>query len=122
LSNISAIAVFLLGAWPRTSLRDPWVFGFVRGAVTVYTTITFVVSELLLRGLEGGGPQWILDIEHRVMPAAVLLDWLLIPPARRIGLRRAMAWLIIPVVYLVYSANRPGRACAAGRPGRRAER
>jgi hypothetical protein len=106
LSNISAIAVFLLGAWPRTSVRDPWLFGFVRGAVTVYMTITFVVSEVLLRGVEGGGPQWILDIEHRVMPAAVLLDWLLMPPARRIGVRRAMAWLIIPVVYLVYSEVR----------------
>jgi hypothetical protein len=106
LSNISAIVVFLLGAWPRTSVRDPWLFGFVRGAVTVYMTITFVVSEVLLRGVEGGGPQWILDIEHRVMPAAVLLDWLLMPPARRIGVRRAMAWLIIPVVYLVYSEVR----------------
>ena len=106
LSNISAIAVFAAGAWPRTRVRDPWPFGYVRGAVTVYMTITFVVSEVLLRGVEGGGPAWILDIEHRVMPAVVLADWLLMPPARRIGVRRAMAWLIIPVVYLTYSEVR----------------
>jgi hypothetical protein len=105
LSNISAIAVFLLGAWPWTSARE---IGFIRGAVTVYMIITGAVYALLLSGLPdaSGAPPWINHVEHQVLPAVVLLDWLLVPPARRIGLRRAMAWLIIPVVYLVYSEIR----------------
>jgi hypothetical protein len=115
LSNIAAIAVFLAGAWPwlgspRAWAARPWAvrpwFGFVRGAVTVYMTITGIVYALLLSGLPFSGPAWINDVEHRVMPAVVVLDWLLMPPSRRIGLRRAMAWLVIPVIYLTYSEVR----------------
>jgi len=109
LSNISAVAVFLAGAWPWTSTRDTWVSGFVRGAVTVYMVITGAVYALLLSGLPSLGnppPAWINHVEHQVMPAVVLIDWFLMPPARRIGVRRAMSWLIIPVVYLVYSEVR----------------
>lgn len=106
LSNVCAVVVLLAGAWPRTSVRDSWAFGFLRGAVTLYMVITGIVAELLLRGLEGGGPAWINEVVHRVMPVVVLLDWLLMPPARRIGVRRAMVWLIIPVVYLTYSEVR----------------
>jgi hypothetical protein len=110
LSNITAIAGFLAGAWPWLGSPRAWAsrawFDFARGAVTVYMTITGIVYALLLSGLPASGPAWINDVEHRVMPAVVLLDWLLVPPSRRIGVRRAMAWLLIPVMYLTYSEVR----------------
>jgi hypothetical protein len=61
LSNVCAVVVLLAGAWPRTSVRDSWAFGFLRGAVTLYMVITGIVAELLLRRRPGGsacGEQW----------------------------------------------------------------
>jgi hypothetical protein len=105
LSNLSAVAVFTAGAWPWTGKAGP-AFDFTRGAVVVYMTITGLVTAVLLRHIEVTGPLWVDTVVHKVMPAAVFADWLLMPPARRIGLKRAMAWLVIPVIYLAYTEIR----------------
>jgi hypothetical protein len=105
LSNLSAIAVFVTGAWPWTGKASP-DFDFVRGAVVVYMAITGLVVQVLLRHLEVTGPLWVDDVVHKIMPIVVFVDWLLMPPARRIGLKNAMAWLIIPVVYVTYTEIR----------------
>ena len=105
LSNVSATLLLLAGAWPWTARRSA-VFDYARGAATVYMVITGIVYALLLSQYEVDGPLWINDVLHRVLPVAVAVDWLLMPPARRIGLGRAMWWLLIPVVYLAYSEIR----------------
>jgi hypothetical protein len=101
LSNIGAFVLLLGGAWPW--LRRP---DFLRGAFTVYMAITGLVYALLLAKYEVQGPEWINTTEHRIMPIVVVLDWLLMPPAVRIGAKRAMLWLIFPVVYVAYTEIR----------------
>jgi hypothetical protein len=99
LSNVSAIVLLLAGAFRR-------IPDFLRGAVTVYMVITGVVYQLLLSGYPVNGPAWVNDVEHGLMPVVILLDWLVVPPLARIGIRRAMWWLVIPVVYVTYSEIR----------------
>jgi hypothetical protein len=45
-------------------------------------------------------------IVHYVMPVAVVADWLVDPPRRRLGLRDAALWLIVPLAYVVYTLIR----------------
>jgi hypothetical protein len=106
LSNILALSLMLGGAWPVTpGPAWPW-FDFLRGAATVYMVITGVVYALLLSQYPVNGPAWVNHVEHQVMPIVVMLDWLIMPPAARIGLRRAMGWLVIPIVYVAYTEIR----------------
>ena len=101
LSNIGASVLLLCGGWPWSRRPD-----FLRGAFTVYMVITGLVSALLLVNTEVHGPAWINDVVHVVMPVVIVLDWLLMPPATRIGVNRAMLWLIFPLAYVTYSEVR----------------
>lgn len=109
LSNIGAFIVLLSGAWPSALTRHP-AWEYVRGAVTVYMVITGIVYNLLLAQYEVDVPAWVNDLEHRILPIAMMMDWLLIPPrAGLIKKAKAMWWLVFPVIYLVYSEVRGAR-------------
>ena len=96
LSNLFAAGVFLEGGRRQltgaTPLPDLW-----RGAAVVYMTITFVVFAVLLRGLQEElqtNIVWVDSVLHRVMPVAVMADWLIEPPHGPLTFRRALIpWL-----------------------------
>ena len=107
-SNVLAASLFLLGAtvWRRRSRPtiDSW-----RGAAVVYMVVTGLVYAVLLSGLEAQLQTplpWVNTVLHRVMPIAVALDWLIVPPGARLGFRRAARWLIFPTAWLVYTLVR----------------
>jgi hypothetical protein len=103
-SNVLAVVMLLVGG-----LRDPrsdrWAY--VRGAVTLYTTITGIVYAALLADDEVGliSP-WVNDVLHQVMPLLVLADWVFRPPWPRVSYRAALAWLAFPLAYVAYSLIR----------------
>jgi hypothetical protein len=69
--------------------------------------VTGLVYGLLLRGEELGALRdWVNTVVHVVFPIVVVLDWLLVPPVRRLALRRTLWWLAFPLVYLAYSLIR----------------
>ena len=49
---------------------------------------------------------WVNIALHYVMPAAVLIDWFMDLPNRRMQFKRALVWLVFPALYLVYSLVR----------------
>ncbi|MBL1078966.1 Pr6Pr family membrane protein [Nocardia sp. 2] len=103
-SNIVIIAVLLIIA-----ARDPqgrrWQI--VRGAATLYITITGIVYALLLQNVDVDIEYpWTNDVLHRVTPLVALADWLLVPAALGVTARLAGAWLIYPIVYGVYTLIR----------------
>lgn len=49
---------------------------------------------------------WVDGVLHLVAPVAVLLDWLVDPPGRRLTVGEAATWLAFPSAYLVYSLVR----------------
>ena len=102
LSNLFATAVFLEGGRRQLvgtrPLPDLW-----RGAAVVYMTVTFIVFAVLLRGLQEElqtNIVWVDTVLHRVMPVAIMADWLIEPPHRALPFRRAVVpWLVPPVLW-----------------------
>lgn len=106
-SNLIGVAVFVFGA-TRRAYRSPRL-DQARGAATTYLTITFVVFSLLLAGTDvDTAIPWVNTVLHEIFPVAVMVDWLLDPPARRITAQQAVTWLIYPIAWTGYSLIRGG--------------
>jgi hypothetical protein len=107
-SNIGAVFVLLaLEFATGSALRR--LATIVRPAVTLYMTMTGVIYAVLLAPASadvGLTAQWVDVIVHEIGPLVVFVDWILAPPERRPVMRDIGAWLIFPVVYLVYSLIR----------------
>jgi hypothetical protein len=82
---------------------------YIRGALTLFMTMTGIIYILLLSGNEVSLQTTIPAVNiilHYVMPIAVLLDWLVFPPQKRLTFKTALLWLAYPLFYLVYSLIR----------------
>lgn len=106
LSNTMA-ALLLFGQ----AARPGWMGtnGVLRGAVTLYMTITGLVYAVLLAPLDidvGNYAPWANFVHHSLAPAALLIDWLLFPPARKLPRAAPWWWLTFPAVYFVFSLIR----------------
>jgi hypothetical protein len=102
-SNLLAVIVFVVGALGRR------VSDGVRGATVTYMSITGVVYATLLSDQPAGADstiRWVNLVVHTIMPIVVFLDWLLVPPARRMRFGRALVWLLYPIAYGTYSLIR----------------
>lgn len=109
LSNLVATGVFLEGARRQLTGRPP-VPDLWRGAAVVFMTVTFIVFAVLLRDLQEQlqtNVAWVDTVLHRIMPVAVMADWLIEPPHGPIGFRRALwPWLIPPLVWTAFTLVR----------------
>lgn len=108
-SNILAATLFLLiGLAGLVKLKDKNI-SFLRGAITLYMTMTGIIYIVLLSGneiaLQTTIP-WVNMVLHYIMPVAVLVDWLLFPPRTRIPYKKALMWLSFPLLYVLYSLVR----------------
>ena len=85
----------------------------LRGAMVTYTAMTFIVYQFLVEGTSNTPSDghhyyasWASDTLHKVIPIVILVDWLVLPPVRRIGYRWAFAWALYPLAYCGYSLIR----------------
>jgi hypothetical protein len=86
--------------------RPRWV-DWLRGAATVYLTITFVVVIALLQGIDVGLQlAWVDFALHKLSPVIILLDFVLDPPRTRLSMRDALLWLAYPLIWLAYTLVR----------------
>ncbi len=106
LSNtMAALLLFGQAVNPRWMSSN----GSVRGSVTLYMVITGVVYALLLAPLDvdvGNYAPWANFVHHSLAPAALLIDWLLFPPSRRLPSSAVWWWLAFPAAYLGFSLIR----------------
>lgn len=106
-SNIIAVVSLLISAtyaWRGTVPR--WVH-YVRGAATIYMTVTGVTYSLLLRNVQvDTAVPWVNLVLHYIIPIVMIVDWLIDLPPFRIRVGSAMVWLIYPILYLAYSLIR----------------
>ncbi|MBT1621870.1 Pr6Pr family membrane protein [Curtobacterium flaccumfaciens pv. oortii] len=105
LGNLFASTVFVVGA-VRTARGRPssprWEA--VRGASVVYMAFVGIVFNTLLRDADLGDlTPWVNVVHHMLMPLAVVLDWVFVPPRWSITRRVAAWWVAVPVVYTAYS-------------------
>ena len=99
LSNLLGGTVLIASAVPR--LRGRRWLESLRGAAALYLVITGLVYALVLGG---EATHWTGWVQHRIMPVAAPLDWLLFAPAVRLPTWRALgAWLVFPIAYLGYT-------------------
>lgn len=108
LSNIFASVIFIVGAiriLRRTPSTPLWEA--MRGSAVVYMAFVGVVFNTLLGDADLGGLlPWVNVVHHMLMPLAVVLDWLFLPPRSRVSVRTALIWVVVPVTYTVYSVAR----------------
>ncbi|GAA1813831.1 Pr6Pr family membrane protein [Actinomadura chokoriensis] len=99
LSNLIGAAALLAGAVP--GLHGRRAVDWLRGAAALYLAITGTVYALLMGGGVGGWADW---AQHRIMPVAVPLDWLLFATAHPLRVwRTLLGWLAFPLAYLGYT-------------------
>lgn len=106
LSNTLAV-VLMAGQ----ALKPQWmgVNGWFRGAVTLYMVITGLVYAVLLAPLGadvGAYAPWANFVHHTLAPAALLIDWLLFPPAAKLARSAPWTWLVFPGLYFTFSMIR----------------
>ena len=107
-SNIMAATMLVLTALIRRDERSR-LFDAVRGAVTFYITITFVVFALFLSGLQEELDTHIAFVNfvvHYLIPVVLLVDWFLDPTRHRLGMGVALAWLAYPLAWFTYTLAR----------------
>ncbi len=105
--NLFTVGVLLAAA--AAPARHHRLVDLLRGAATLYMVVIFLVFSVLLSGLEDTtltAVPWDNTVLHYVMPVAVLADWLLDPPQRRIPFRTGVLWLLFPIAYVGYSLVR----------------
>jgi len=108
-SNIIAAAMFLVSAFYLFASKKSRTLDLLRGAATFFMVVTGIVFAVLLSGIEGAtltAVPWDNIVLHYLIPIAVVLDWLVDPPVKKISYRTALNWLTFPIAYLVYSLIR----------------
>lgn len=108
-SNIFAAVMLAVSATALITGRKYAHLDILRGAATLYMVTTGIVFSVLLSGLDPGvltAVPWDNTVLHYIMPVVLLIDWILDPPKARIPLKKALLWLIYPIVYVVYSLVR----------------
>ncbi|GGG08270.1 hypothetical protein GCM10007304_22950 [Rhodococcoides trifolii] len=104
LSNV--LAVVVLGVGGALDPQSPRWDAF-RGSVVTYMVITGIVYAVLLAEVDVNvRDPWTNNVLHRIVPLAILLDWLIAPARTAISNRTALSWLWFPVAYGVYSLIR----------------
>lgn len=109
ISNLFAAAIFLEGGRRQltgaTPLPDLW-----RGAAVVFMAVTYIVFAVLLRDAQEElqtHVAWVDSVLHRVMPIAVMADWLVEPPHTRLTFRRVvLPWLAFPLAWTAFTLIR----------------
>ena len=105
-SNLIAVAVFLIGAARWRAAPSP-TWDLVRGQALFVMTVTLVVFALLLSGRDvDTAIPWVDLVVHRLMPIALIVDWLIDPPVQPIAFRTSLRWLGYPLVWLGYTLVR----------------
>lgn len=109
-SNILAATILLVvGVGSLLKQKSNPQFAFLRGAATLYMTMTGIIYIALLSGNEVAlqtTVPWVNFVLHYAAPVIVLLDWLLFPPPFKLPFSKTIFWLVFPALYLVYSLIR----------------
>lgn len=106
---LSNVAAMVLLAWEvaRPPERQGPTAASIRGAVTLYMAITFIVYWTLLADPRiGGADPWVNLVLHLFAPLAVVVDWAIDRPRRLPGRAVVLAWLVWPLLYVTYSLIR----------------
>ena len=109
-SNVGAVVVFVIGAVLLIrGTDDPRWFAILRASITSYMVVTFIVYNLLLRGIElpqGTTLPWSNEVLHVVAPLLIILDWFFAPGRRRLDWKELRIIVAFPIIWVIYTLIR----------------
>lgn len=104
-SNLLVALWLSLALWEKATraglfLRRP----AVRGAVTVYITVTYLIYSLVLASswIPTGWEHLYSNLNHYIIPVGFILDWVLFEEKRNYRWKFMIHWLAYPIAYLLY--------------------
>jgi hypothetical protein len=109
-TNILVVVTLLLSAVAIAADKSN-KFDLLRSATTVYILVVGIGFSLLLSGLDGvelTAVPWDNVVLHYIIPVAMLADFLTDRPRRKLAFKKALLWLLFPVMYATYSLVRGG--------------
>ena len=102
LTNLLVALAMTLPVIAGNTLAGRWAASEgMRAGVTMYAVVVGLVYHFLLHATwSPQGWSWVANIAlHYVMPAAILIDWLVFTPNGRLRWIDAARWLAFPVAY-----------------------
>jgi hypothetical protein len=110
-SNVLTVAAFLIGAvcLIRGETPEPRWLSVGRASVTAYMATTFIVYNVLLRGIElpqGATLGWSNEILHVIGPLLMVIDWLFAPGRNRLEWKTIWIIVIFPLIWGIYTLIR----------------
>jgi hypothetical protein len=108
LSNLFASVLLVALSFGAIQRGDsPGARDQLRLMSTANMTIVGVMFVALLRDVDLGALlPWINVVLHYVMPCAIVIDWVIEPPSRRLGSRQLLVALVPPLCYVAYTLVR----------------
>ncbi|HWH36952.1 MAG TPA: Pr6Pr family membrane protein [Candidatus Limnocylindrales bacterium] len=101
-TTLIAAVVLILAALKGPEERPHWL-DWWRGAAAVYLTVTFVVVIVLLEQ-RFGWDDWTDFVTHKLLPIAVVADFLLLdPPRNRLTARDGLWFASYGIFWLAYT-------------------
>lgn len=107
-TNILVVITLLLSA-VAVAMGKNNKLDVLRSAVTVYILIVGIGFSLLLAGIEGltlTAVPWDNVVLHYIMPAVMLVDFLIDRPKHKVLFKKSLIWLLFPIIYIAYSLIR----------------
>lgn len=107
-TNILVFVTLLLSALALATGKEKRL-DVLRSAVTVYILVVGIGFLLLLAGMEGlvlTAVPWDNAVLHYIIPAAMLVDFLIDRPKRVLSFKKSLVWLLFPVLYVTYALTR----------------
>jgi hypothetical protein len=122
-TNLTGIAVAIVFGWAGIALllRGTQPPAWLKGAVTLFAAVTGLIAYFVLAPEAADAPRVFLgltdgQIEHQLLPVAVVVDFLLCDAHRRLKLRYAAYWIVAMLVYLIVTLIRGAIDPSAGYP------
>lgn len=114
-TNQSTILAAVVFAWAGLAilLRGDQPPAWLKGAMTLYMSITALVSAFILAPEAPGNPEVFLGftqtgLKHVLLPILIFLDFLLLDRHRRYRWAFPGWWLLFPVAYMIFTTLRGG--------------
>lgn len=98
-TNVIAAAALIVAAVYTRHPRPDWV-EYLRASAAVYLTVVTIVYWLLLAPWHHPAVHWANLVLHLASGIAVVSDWLIFGPRRRLSIRRMWVVLIYPLLWL----------------------
>ena len=108
-SNLIVMIWLSIALFFQERKKDYWFFkSVIRGAITLYITITFLVFAILLSPYyqpTGIGIYTNLAL-HYLIPIAFIVDWVFTELNQKYSWKYIVYWLCYPILYLIFTLIR----------------